>query len=190
MLPVVLSVVGAAAPAVAFVFPLHSSARTVLATSIFWWALPCFGLAWLAAVNYSFSSRIEGSLLTVATVGGRRVIDLRQLDRIRSFSMWGQFGGTHTLRLHARDGQHAMVVASMPLASFNRSNVLRQQRLRDALAEHGELADARGRWWLGLGPRPSRWAGARHVAAMLTVYVVAVVALLVALVGYLAVALD
>ena len=190
MLSVVLLVVGLAVPAAAFAFPPHSSARHVLATGVFWWWLVFLGLAWVALVNYSVYSRVDGSQLRVLTLRGRRSIDLNQLERIRSFSMWGQFGGAHALRLYTRDGQHVMVIASMPLAAMNRSNVVREQNLRETLAAHADLADARGRWWLGAGPRPPRLASARHLLAMMALYAVAVVLLLVVLVAYLAVALD
>ena len=190
MLPVALLLVGVAVPVVAFAFPPHSTGRHVLATGVFWWTLLFLGLAWVAAVNYSLYTRVDGSELRVLTMRGRRTFDLRQLERIRSLSMWGQFGSTHVLRLHMRDGQHAMVVASMPLAALNRGNFVREQQLREALAQHADLADPRGRWWLGAGPRPPRLASARHVTAMLALYAVAVVVLLVVLVAYLAAALD
>lgn len=190
MLSALLVLVGLAVPALAFAFPADSTARSVLATGIFWWTLPSIGLAWLAWVNYSLYTRVDGRVVRLFTLRGRRALDLDDLDRIRSLSMWGQFGGTHTLRLHTRDGNHAMVVASMPLAGLNRGNLSREQQLRAALAQHADLADARGRWWLGAGPRPSRWASARHLAAMLALYVVVIVVTLVALVSYLVVALD
>lgn len=190
MLALGLALLGVAAPVLAFAFPVHSDARAVFATSIFWWALPCLGLAWLAGVNYSVYSRLDGPVLKVVTVGGRRALDLRRLDRIRSFSMWGQFGGAHTLRLRTTDGQHAIVVASMPLAVLNRNNLLREQRLRAALAQHGDVADPRARWWLRVGPRPPRLASARHAVAMLALYIFAIVVVLIALVAYLAVALH
>ena len=189
MLPVALLLVGIAVPAAAFAFPPHSSTRHVLATGIFWWWLLFLGLAWVALVNYSLHSRVEGPLLRVFTLRGRRRIDLRQLERIRSFSMWGQFGGAHALRLYTHDGQHVMVIASMPLAAMNRSNFVREQKLREALAAHAELADERGRWWLGAGPHPPRLGSARHIVAMMALYAVAIVLLLVVLVAYLAAAL-
>ena len=190
MLPLGLLFTGAVVPALAFAFPVHSSARTVLATGIVWWALPFWGAAWLAWVDYSFYSRVDGEQLRVFTVRGRRMLELSRLDRIRSFSLWGQFGGAHALRLHTSDGQHAMVVASMALAGLNRRNLSREQKLRQALAAHAELADARARWWLGAGPRRPRLATARHFLAMLALYVLTVIAVLVALVAYFAVALH
>jgi hypothetical protein len=189
MLPIALLLVGMAVPAAAFAFPSHSGTRHVLATGIFWWWLLFLGLAWVALVNYSLYARVDGSVLRLFTIRGRRVLDLQKLVRIRSFSLWGQFGGAHALRLYTSDGQHAMVIASMPLAAMNRSNVVREQKLRETLSAHAELADERGRWWLGAGPRPPRMASARHILAMMALYAVAIVLLLVVLVAYLAAAL-
>jgi hypothetical protein len=152
MLPFALLVAAVAVPAAAFAFPAHSTGRVVLATGVFYWSLLLVGLAWMAQMNYSLYTRVDGSML--------RVLDLRRLDRMRSFSMWGQFGGAHTLRLHTGDGQHA------------------------------DVADERGRWWLGIGPRPSRLVSARHLVAMLGLYFLGILALLVVLVGYLAAALS
>jgi len=189
MLPAALLLVGLVVPAAAFAFPPHSSGRHALATGIVWWWLLFVGLAWVAVVNYALYTRVDGSLLRVVTLRGRRTLDLQQLERIRSLSMWGQFGGAHALRLYTRDGQHVMVIASMPLAAMNRKNLVREQQLRETLAAHAQLADERGRWWLGAGPRPPRLASARHILAMMALYAVAVVLLLVVLVAYLAVAL-
>ena len=189
MLPLGLLLAAVAVPAAAFAFPAHSTARTVLAMGIFYWTLLLSGLAWMAWVNYSLYTRIDGPILRTVGVGGRRALDLRRLQRMRSFSMWGQFGGAHTLRLHTDDGQQAMVVASMPLAGLNRKNLQRERDLRAALREHADVADERARWWLGAGPRPPRLASARHVMAMLLLYALGVVALLVVLVAYLAAAL-
>jgi hypothetical protein len=160
MLPFALLVAAVAVPAAAFAFPAHSTGRVVLATGVFYWSLLLVGLAWMARMNYSLYTHVDGSMLRVLTVGGRRLLDLRRLDRMRSFSMWGQFGSAHTLRLHTGDGQHA------------------------------DVADERGRWWLGIGPRPSRLVSARHLVAMLGLYFLGILALLVVLVGYLAAALS
>lgn len=189
MLPLGLLLAALAVPAAAFACPPHSTGRTVLAMGVFYWTLLLIGLAWMALVNYSLSTRIDGPILRTTGVGGRRALDLRRLQRMRSFSMWGQFGGAHALRLHTDDGQRAMVLASMPLAGLNRKNLQREHDLRAALREHVDCADERARWWLGAGPRPSRLASARHLLAVVAVYAVAVVGLLVVLVAYLAAAL-
>jgi hypothetical protein len=104
--------------------------------------------------------------------------------------MWGQAGASHTLRLHTADGQHAMVMASMPLATLNRKNAQRELDLRHALAAHADKADERGRYWLGVGPRPSRLRAARHVVAMMLLYALGCIVLVFAVAGYLTAALG
>jgi hypothetical protein len=107
-----------AVPSAAFACPPHSAARTVFAIGVFYWTPVVLLAAWMAKVQYALHARLDGSTLRVVTIRGRRTIDLTLLDRIRSFSMWGSYGGAHTLRLHTRDGQHAMVIAEMTLASL------------------------------------------------------------------------
>jgi uncharacterized protein (TIGR03083 family) len=133
MLALGLLVLSLVPPALAFAVPAHSSARVVLATGIFWWTLPLAIAAWMARVNYSVYSRVDGTTLRLLTVGGRRTLDLQRLDRIRSLSMWGQYADAHLLRLHTADGEHATIVADMTLASLNRQNVERERKVRDAL---------------------------------------------------------
>lgn len=146
-------------------------------------------VAWMAKVNYAVMTRVEGATFRLLTVGGRRTIDLTTVDRIRSFSLWGSYGGAHTLRLHTQDGGHGMVIAEMTLASLNRKNLERERQVRAALVPYADLADSRAPWWLRVGPRPPRLAGARHILAMMALFVLGCVGLLVVLVAYLAAAL-
>lgn len=190
MLALVLLLVGVALPASAFAFPPHSGAREAFGTGVFWWTLVWVMLAWVAAMNYSFSTRVNGTTLRAFTIRGWQNLELQRLNRIRSLSLWGQFGSTHTLRLHTDDGRHVTVVANTPFTARYRSNMRRAAEVREALLPYAGLADARGRWWLGAGPRPSRTASARHLLAMLALYMVGVIALLVVMVAYLAAALD
>jgi hypothetical protein len=78
----------------------------------------------------------------------------------------------------------------MTLSSLNRKNFERERKVREALRPHAHLADERGRWWLGAGPRPPRAATVSHFLAMLGLYLIALIGLLVVLVAYLAVALH
>lgn len=189
MLPFGLIVAALAVPAAAFACAPHSTARTVFAIGVFYWTPLLLMSAWMAKVNYALHTRVEGSSLQLLTIGGRRTIDVTMLDRIRSLSMWGSYGGTHTLRLHTRDGKHAMVIADMTLASLNRKNFAREGQVRALLRPYAELADPRARWWLGAGPRPPRLASARHVVAMGLMFAVCCVVLLVVFVAYISLAL-
>jgi hypothetical protein len=189
MLPFGLVVAALAAPAAALAFPPHSTPRTVLAITVFFWTPLVLVAAWMAKVNYALHTRVDGTSLQLLTIGARRTIDVTSLDRIRSFSLWGSYAGTHTLRLHTRDGRHALVIADMTLASLNRKNFAREGHVREALRHYAELADPRARWWLGAGPRPPRLASARHVVAMMLLFGLSCIGLLVALVAYITVAL-
>jgi hypothetical protein len=60
--------------------------------------------------------------------------------------------------------------------------------LRDAFAAHADVADARGQAWLGARPPLSHIATARHVLAMMAVYLVTVVFVLIAIAGFITVA--
>lgn len=189
MLPLGLVVVALAVPGAAFAFPAHSAARTVLAIGVFYWTPVALLAAWMAGVRYALYTRVDGTLLHLLTIGGRRTIDVTALDRIRSFSLWGSFGGAHTLRLHTRDGEHAMVIADMTLASLNRKNFVREGRVRAALRPYADLADPRARWWLGAGPRPPRFASALHLVAKVLLFWLCCITLLVVLVVYINAAL-
>lgn len=188
MVPLAL-VVALAMPAAAFACPPHSTARTVLAIGVFYWTPLVLMAAWMAAVNYALRTRVAGSSVQLLTLRGRMTVDLASLDRVRSFSMWGSYGDTHTLRLHTRDGRHAMVIADMTLASLNRRNLAREGQVRAALRPYAELADARARWWLGAGPRPPRLSSALHVAGRMLLFGLGCIALLVVLVAYVSAAL-
>lgn len=189
MVPFALVVAALAVPAAAFACPPHSAGRTVLAIGVFYWTPLVLLAAWMAEVNYALHTDVDGALLRLRTIRGRVTIDVAQLDRIRSFSMWGSYGSTHTLRLHTRDGRRAMVIADMTLASLNRKNFAREGRVREVLRPCAELADARARWWLGAGPRPPRLAGALHVVARMLLFWLGCIALLVVLVVYITAAL-
>lgn len=189
MLPFGLLAAALAVPAAAFAFPPHSSARTVLAIGVFYWTPLVLLAAWMAKVQYALHTRVDGTSLHLLTIAGRRTIDVTSLDRIRSFSMWGSYGGTHTLRLHTRDGRHAMVIADMTLASLNRKNFAREGQVRAVLQPYADLADPRARWWLGVGPRPPRLSSALHIVAKMLLFWLCCIALLVALVAYISVAL-
>jgi hypothetical protein len=189
MLPFGLVLAALAVPGVALVFPPHSTARTVLAIAVFFWTPLVLVSAWMAKVNYALHTRVDGQVLRLRTVGGRRTIDVTSLDRIRSFSLWGSYGGAHALRLHTRDGRHAMVIGDMTFASLNPSNFAREGHVRAALRPYADLADPRGRWWLGVGPRPLRLASARHIAAMMIAFGLCCVGLLIVFVAYITVAL-
>lgn len=186
-----LLVVAAVAPMpFAFVAPIHSTARTALAWSIFYWSVPMLASAWLAWTNYAFSVQVDGPQLRIFTLRGWRAIDLRRLTRMHSFSLWGQFGAAHGFRLHTDDGQHAMVVVASQLTALNRRNVERARAVRAALVPYAAAADERGRAWLGAGPPPSHLAAARHVIAMMFVYFVCIVVALLVVAGFIALALH
>jgi hypothetical protein len=185
-----LLLVGVAPPALAFAAPMHSSARVALAWSAFYWTLPVVGIAWLTWTNYAFTATVDGDVLRVLTLRGRRALDLRRLTKMRSLSMWGQFGAAHAFRLHGDGGEHALVLMASQLTALNRRNLDRARLLRAALAPYADCADARGRSWLGAGPPPSRIATARHVATMMLLYVVVAVALLLGLAAFIATAVD
>jgi hypothetical protein len=175
-------------PALCFAFAPHSTGRVVLAWSAFYWTPLALGLAWLAWTNYAFTSALDGDTLSVFTLRGRIRIDLQRIESMRSLSLWGQYGAAHAFRLRTYDGQRATVLVASRLTSLNRRNVARAQQLRDALAVHADVADARGRSWLGAGPAPSRLVAARHVLAMMALYFVVVLASLLALAGFITVA--
>ena len=189
MLPVGLVLAALAVPAAAFACPPHSTVRTVVAIGVFYWTPLALVAAWMAKVNYALHTRVDENSLQILTLRGRMTIDLPSLDLIRSFSMWGSYGGTHTLRLHSRDGMHAMVIADMTLASLNRQNFAREGQVRAALRPYADLADPRARWWLGVGPRPPRLSSALHVVGRVLLFWLCCIALLVALVVYITAAL-
>ena len=190
MLPVALVLAALAVPAAALACPPHSTVRTVLAIGVFYWTPLALVAAWMAKVNYALHTRVDATSLQLLTLRGRMTIDLPALDRVRSFSMWGAYGGTHTLRLHSRDGTHAMVVADMTLASLNRKNFAREGHVRAALRPYADLADARARLWWGVGPRPPRLSSALHVVGRMLLFWLCCIALLVAFVAYITAALD
>src|SRR3954452_6571603 len=177
-------------PALAFAFPAHSSARPVLATSIFWWTLLVGLAAWMARINYSGYTRADKQTLHLFTVRGRRTLDLGRLDQIRSLSLWGRSSTAHLLRLHTTDGQHATVVADMTVSSFNRKVLAREQKVRNALRPHANLADARAKYWLEAGPRPPRAESRGHFVRMLGLFLLGIFGLFLVLVVYLAFALH
>ena len=189
MLPLGLVLAALAVPAAAFACPPHSAVRTVLAIGVFYWTPIVLMTAWMARVNYALHTRVDGTALKLLTLRGRMTVDLTTLDRVRSFSMWGSYGGTHTLRLHSRDGRHVMVIADMTLASLNRKNFAREGQVRVALRPYADLADPRARWWLGAGPRPPRLSSALRVVGRMLLFWLCCIALLVALVAYISVAL-
>ena len=190
MAVLVLLLAAIAPPAFAFAAPEHSTARAVLAWSAFYWLPVVIGVTWLVATNYAMSITVEGENLRLRTLRGRRVLDLRRLDRMRSLSLWGQYGPSHAFRLHTDDGEHAIVFLAGQLTSLNRRNVERAHRVRDALAPYADLADPRGRYWLGVGPRPSRVATAQHVIVKMLTYLVIALIAVVAIAAFINTAAD
>lgn len=189
MLALLLAVAAWVPPLCAFGFAVGSSARHVLAYAAFYWTVPVLALSVAAWTNYSVVTRPDGDGLRVLTIRGRRRFDLRRLVRMTSFSMWG-YGSTRAFRLYGDDRSRVMVVLGGPFTSYSRRNSQQAADVRAALQPYAELADERGRWWLGAGPRPARSRGAGHVLRMAALYALGVVSAFVLLVVYLSNALP